>query len=299
MDENIELFKSLLASVKEREAMYEVNIFNDETSKIKGIIKELETNRIFLLLSEEEINQFSINLYKSITNNFLEKCNRLSSERKEEVEEKYHNEYFYQTITRLYTKEKYNPNVAYLEGLKSEKMDDFIEFFKDNNQSAISFLDEVPIEDREEIIINILKWGQKYYRGKIFTRQVTDKRTINHDIKKLNEVQKFIESFLPKVTSHKSNTKEINGKNIIITYTDYEGIPYTDIFFLEEIVKKIILLQDDLETRNFKIFPREYYFDTKVTVKEELKKIFEDIAKRYKLKGLKQIEAFLPLLPSP
>lgn len=276
MTDNIYLFKSILSSIEESKSIYESNIFH------------------------EERRQFFINLYENISHHFLEKCNLLESQKKEKIDKKYHNEFFYETIKRVYIKYKYHPNIAYLEYAKSEKMNEFIECFEQNdNKSTILFLDEIPISDREEIIIDILKWGQKYYRGKIFTRKVTDKRKINRDIKQFNEAQKFIESFLPRATNYRSHTKEINKQTITTSYTDYEGIPYTDIFLLEDIVQKLIQLQDDLKTRDFKIFPREYYLDTRVPKKEELKKIFEDIAKKYKLKGIKQIKVFLPFVPSP
>jgi len=230
-------------------------------------------------------------------------------------------EYFYETLERFYMEYKFNPNIAYLEFPKYENMEAFIKYFKHNCESGknqilcrtdckiktqIKFLDRVPIEDRKEICIKILKWGQKYYRGAIFSKPSKTKQQIDDERKKdinvLKEAQKTLEKFLPKEIKKRKHEKVINhhGEEYIVTteYTDYESSPIMNGILLEEVQRKLAQIQLDIENSQYKIVPIEYYRGSKEAPKKELEQMLKGIAEVLKLKGKKEVEFFIKWIPN-
>jgi hypothetical protein len=167
---------------------------------------------------------------------------------------------------------------------------------KDKEKTQLTFLDEIRQDDREEIAIEILKWGQKYYRGKIFSepnkskQQIKEERT--RDIKVLKKAQAIIEKFLPKEigkTNFSENTR----------ITTYEPCPVMNLFLLEDTKDKLEKIRLDIEKSEYQIIPREYYRGSIESPKEELKVILKSIIEKYNLKGKEEVNKFIVWLPNP
>lgn len=197
------------------------------------------------------------------------------------------NKTFAETLYIVYLHNKFNP-IAYLEHPKSLNLEEAIELFNRYN-----FLNKIPLEERESACLDILAWMKKYYRGKIYTRKTLTKDKPNKAIKpyitKLNNVETMLEEFLPKV---KTQTNQ-NGT----TFTDYSGMMAKDTKSLLAAYELIKKLKMDMETKTFNIFPKEFFYDSDTTTKEELGAILRSLVKKHNLKPSENIPILLKDLP--
>ena len=171
---------------------------------------------------------------------------------------------FYEDLNEVYESNKFKYPWAYTMYPQRDKTDEFIDGFLGK-----SFLDYVPIVEREDIIIYIIRFAVGYYGGKDYVP--IDKRkpstATKRDLEKIQKFQDFIKQFLPE-----KNTKPY------LKGTTSDGKNY-----LEDINNRLEVLKLDLKNKEFKIFSKLYYYGSEALTKNDLEDFLKTKAKKYNL----------------
>lgn len=170
---------------------------------------------------------------------------------------------FYDDLQDVYEANR-DKQWAYTTYPQREKVDKFIGGFLFE-----SFLDNVPIVEREDIIIYIIRFGAGYYGKQDY--MPIDKRKLSiatkRDSEKIQKFQDFIKKFLPE-----KNTKPY------LKGTTFDGKDW-----LEDINNRLDVLKLDLENKDFKIFSKLYYKGSEALTKNDLEDFLKTKAKKYNL----------------
>ncbi|MDD2399809.1 MAG: hypothetical protein PHR75_04300 [Sulfurovum sp.] len=145
--------------------------------------------------------------------------------------------------------------------------------------SCCHFLEQVPHNDWDENISTLIKWAKSYYSKPKFQRKWNRKPTETRKlhINTLTKAKELIEQFLPKEITRITTDSRT-------TYIDFE--PYPVAMNYERLKTLRALLQDaitDIEQQEFKVFPRDYYYDSATALLGELENILIGIAKKYSI----------------
>lgn len=194
---------------------------------------------------------------------------------------------FYEDLNEVYERHKFSPWAYTMYPLR-EKTDEFIDTFV-----VESFLDDIPITEREDIIVYIIRFGAGYYKEKDFTRvdkKIKSSVAIKNASNKIQTFQDFIKKFLPE-----KNTRPLLSG----TKTSFEGLIPKNMDYLEDMNKRLDVLKLDLKNKEFKIFSKLYYNGSEVLNKDNLENFLRTKARKYNLTcsdDIRNIRANMPKL---
>lgn len=194
---------------------------------------------------------------------------------------------FYTDLNEVYERNKFNP-WAYTMYPFRDKTDKFIDKFLPE-----SFLDDIPITEREEIIIYIIRFGAGYYKEKDFIRvdtKIKPSVAVKNASNRIQTFQDFIKKFLPE-----KNTRPLLGG----TKTTFHGLIPKNMDYLEDINNRLDVLKLDLKNKEFKIFSKLYYEGSEALDKDDLENFLRTEARKYNLAcsdDIRDIRANMPNL---
>jgi len=172
----------------------------------------------------------------------------------------------------VYQYVEYHPNIAYVGSPIGRELFNF--FIIDLERCR--FLAKIPRDDWEINIYKILRWGQKYFREPIFEKGHNRRDAKPERDANVQALIKAREIFIPEKINEIINQQGT-------TMVEYEGTPFQDNLFIDELHNKLSKAIEDIKEEKFNIFPREYYFGSKESKKYELEKILKNIAIAYSI----------------
>ena len=181
---------------------------------------------------------------------------------------------FFEYAQNFYTLKKFDP-IAYVPYPQREQFDIFIE----DIIPYCEFLNQIPKDDWEENFVLILKWSKWFYAPPVFQKGHEKNRPSiprKKHIEILKATQTLLKEFIPKEINRTTNNQDT-------VFIDYEGIAPTDLFFIKDLHKKLEEAVLDIQKKDFKIFPEEYYEGSKKSEKQNLEKLLREIAQKYNI----------------
>jgi len=194
---------------------------------------------------------------------------------------------FYEDLKEVYERNKFTPWAYTMYPLR-DKTDEFIDTFL-----IKSFLDDIPIIEREDIIVYIIRFGAGYYKEKDFTRvdkKIKPSVAVKNASNKIQTFQDFIKKFLPE-----KNTRLLLGG----TKTTFDGLVPNNMDYLEDMNNRLDVLKLDLKNKEFKIFSKLYYKGSEALNKDDLENFLRTEARKYNLTcsdDIRDIRANMPNL---